>query len=175
VSPRGFDPHAMFVAIEQAKEQRGLSWAGVAHEMAPPLEHPRPGAPFHPIAASTVTRLRAGGDTTCQHALVMLRWLGRPPEDFIAEPAPDTVGVPLPDAAPDLALRWDLAHTYEALDDMRTARGASWSQVARRLHCTPNELTGLRTARYGTRMRLAMRIAQALRRPARDFIVIVPR
>jgi hypothetical protein len=59
---------------------------------------------------------------------------------------------------------------YQALDDARTERNVSWQQTAQRLHCTSHQLTGLRTARYATGMRLAMRICQALRRPSADFI-----
>lgn len=43
-------------------------------------------------------------------------------------------------------------------------------ETAARLGRTPSQLTGLRTARYATNMRVAMRITQALRRPAADFI-----
>lgn len=68
-------------------------------------------------------------------------------------------------------IRWDLKATYDALNEVRVARGATWEQTARRLHRTASQLTGLRTAKFGTRMRLAMRISQALRRPARDFVI----
>lgn len=110
------------------------------------------------------------GDVSCQHALVMLRWLERAPEEFIAQPRPGTAGVPLPEADPAHFLRWDLKALYAALDDMRVNRGASWQQAAQRLHCSPNQLTGLRTVKYATGMRLAMRICQALGRPSADFI-----
>jgi len=162
----------MLAAIEDLKRERGLSWAGVASEMWEMAEvlHAEAEGPQHPIAVGTITGLRTG-DVSCQHALVMLRWLERPPEDFIAEPAPGTAGFALPEPGPELMIRWDLRATYDALNTIREARGATWAQAARRLHCTPNELTGLRTAKFGTRMRLAMRISQALRRPARDFVI----
>jgi hypothetical protein len=38
------------------------------------------------------------------------------------------------------------------------------------LGCTPNQLTGLGTARFATGMDLAMRIAQWIGRPAADFV-----
>ncbi|WP_236796377.1 hypothetical protein [Amycolatopsis sp. GM8] len=56
------------------------------------------------------------------------------------------------------------------MNEARTGRGASWAQTAPRLHCTPSQLTGLRTAKFATSMRLAMRICQGLRRPAADFV-----
>lgn len=173
VSSRGFNPAAMFAAIEQVKVERNLSWATVASEMWAKAEglHAGVDGHKHPIAVSTITRLRDGTDTTCQHALVMLRWLRQPPEDFIANPVPGTKGMPLPDPGPDFMIRWDLKATYEALNTARLERGATWEQTATRLHCTPNQLVGLRTAKYATGMRLAMRISQSLRRPACDFVV----
>jgi hypothetical protein len=57
-----------------------------------------------------------------------------------------------------------------ALDTARFARKATWQQAADRLHCSPNRLTGLRIAKFATSMGLAMRIIQALHRPAADFI-----
>lgn len=163
----------MFDAIDGARTERAMSWAAVAEEMHEEAWalHARSDGEQHPIAVSTITRLRDGRDTTCQHALVMLRWLGRPPEDFIREPAAGTAGVPLPEPGPEFMIRWDLHATYDALNTVRRERGATWEQSARRLHCTPNQLKGLRVARYGAAMRLTMRIAQGLRRPAADFVV----
>jgi hypothetical protein len=36
------------------------------------------------------------GDTTCQHALFMLRWLGRAPETFVPGPAACATRAALP-------------------------------------------------------------------------------
>jgi hypothetical protein len=82
VSSHGFDPAAMFAAIERVKVERGLSWADVAGEMWAEVEglHASVDGHKHPIAVGTITQLRDGTDTTCQHALVMLRWLRQPPE-----------------------------------------------------------------------------------------------
>lgn len=62
----------------------------------------------YPISAATISGVGKRGNTSCQHALIMLRWLGRPPEDFIAEPDPNTVGVLLPATDSAHRLRWDL-------------------------------------------------------------------
>jgi len=105
-----------------------------------------------------------------QHALFLLRWLGVPPETFIAEPRPGTAGVALPLADEAHRLRWNLRKLHGALNAVRTARGATWEQAAQRLHCTANQLTHLRIAKFAIGMRLAMRITQALRRPAADFV-----
>ena len=100
----------------------------------------------------------------------MLRWLGRPPEDFVPGARPGTLGVPLPPAGTDQRPRWDLVALYEALNAERIERGATWQQAARSLRCTPSQLTGLRTAKFATSMRVAMRICQSLGRPAADFV-----
>ncbi len=78
--------------------------------------------------------------------------------------------MPLPPAHEGQRLRWSLRKLYGALDAARRVRGATWHQSADRLHCTPSQLTGLRTAKFATGMELAMRITQALRRPAADFV-----
>jgi hypothetical protein len=126
----------------------------------------------HPISPATIRNFGERRGLSCQHALFVLRWLGVPPETFIAAPAPGTAGVPLPFADQAHRLRWSLKKLYAALDAARAARGATWQQAADRLHCTPSQLTGLRTAKFATGMSLAMRITQALHRPAADFVYV---
>ena len=124
----------------------------------------------HPMSASTIKGLSEGGDSSCQHALFMLRWLGKSPESFLrgggTVPTPES----LPDCGPDRRLRWDLRRTYAALDTARRDRDLTWPQLARELRCTPSQLTGIRTARFAIGMGLAMRIVQWLGRPAADFV-----
>jgi hypothetical protein len=168
--PRGFDVQALFVALDDRRCLERLSWMQVAGNMWQLSADLNAQREDHPISAATISKMPRRGDKTCQHALVMLRWLERAPEEFIVEPHPDTAWVPLPEADPAHRLRWDLAALYRALNDARTARAASWEETAGRLHCSPHQLTGLRTAKHATGMRLAMRISQALRRPSADFI-----
>jgi hypothetical protein len=78
--------------------------------------------------------------------------------------------VTLPAADAAHGLRWDLRALYEALDAARIGRSATWAQTAERLHCTPSQLTGMRTAKYGMSMRLAVRIYQALGQPSAQFV-----
>jgi DNA-binding XRE family transcriptional regulator len=59
---------------------------------------------------------------------------------------------------------------YAALDEHRRAHALTWAHLADDLHCSVNQLTGLRTARYATSMRLAMRICRLLGRLAADFV-----
>jgi len=166
---RGFDPEAFFSAVDARRRDRQLSWpalAAVIWDQSRVLNERRND---HPISPATIRHLAEG--VSCQHALFLLRWLGVPPETFIAAPQPGTA-VPLP--VPDEAhrLRWNLKKLYGVLNAARTRRGATWQQAADRLHCTPNQLTGLRTAKFATGMQLAMRITQALHRPAADFVYV---
>jgi hypothetical protein len=124
----------------------------------------------HPISPATLTGMPKRGDTTCQHALFFLRWLARSPESFMPGVEPRTYEQPLPAVGADRRLRWNLKKLHGALDTQRRERGLTWNQLAHELRCTPSQLTGIRTARFGMSMRLAMRITRWLGRPAADFV-----
>jgi hypothetical protein len=174
VQIREFDGVALFQALDAKRTASGLSWRAVATEMAnlsAVLNARR--AVNHPISPSTIVNLGRRGTTTCQHALVMLRWLGRSPESFLAgglSARSGTDEVALPAAGPDRCLRWNLKRMYAALDASRRERQMTWDELAKVLRCGPSQLTGLKTARYATNMRIAMRIVQWLERPAADFV-----
>jgi hypothetical protein len=172
VSPRGFNVQSLFEALDAQRALEGMSWAAAARSIWDESADLNAKRRDHPISTSTITGMPRRGDISCQHALFFLRWLDRAPEDFIAEPRPGTTGIPLPRTDPAHRLRWDLLELYNALNAARIDRGANWALAADRLHCSPNQLTGLRTAKFATSMRLAMRICQALRRPAADFVYV---
>lgn len=167
-----FDHGELFAALDNRRQAAGLSWAALTQalwEQSALLNARRP--TDHPISPATIRKLGAPGrGPSCQHALFVLRWLDMPPEAFVGDPTPGTAGVPLPGADRAHRLRWDLGKLYWTLDHARRSRGATWQQMASYLHCTPSQLTGLRTARFATGMRTAMRITQALRRPAAAFV-----
>ena len=164
-----FDVHALFIAMDDQRLERGLTWTGVAREMWEQSAALNARRNDHPIAAATLTGMDRRGDTTCQHALCMLRWLGRPPEYFVPEFHAEARHA-LAEPGPDRRLRWSLPRLYEALDAERRLRDLTWADAARELHCAPNQLTGIRTARYAIGMKLAMRIVLWLGRPAADFV-----
>jgi hypothetical protein len=167
-----FDLQAFFEAMDARRRAQRLSWPALAiaiWEQSRVLNDRRND---HPVSPATIRKLADGRGLSCQHALFVLRWLEVPPERFIAEPQPGTAGIPLPLADESHRLRWNLRKLHGAINAARTARDATWQQAAERLHCTPNQLTGLRTAKFATSMRLAMRITQALRRPAADFVYV---
>jgi hypothetical protein len=167
-SPNCFDHQAFFAAVDARRRDQQLSWPALAAaiwEQSRVLNKQRDD---HPISPATIRKVADG--TSCQHALFLLRWLDVPPETFIAVPQPGSLGVPFPPADEAQRLRWNLRKLYSALNAARMARGATWQQAADRLHCTPSQLTGLHTAKFAIGMELAMRVTQALRRPAADFI-----
>jgi DNA-binding XRE family transcriptional regulator len=165
--PGDFDAMALFAALDAQRQERGLTWRQVAEEIWQLSSELNPLRPDdHPIAPATITNVARMGDTSCQHALFFLRWLDRSPESFVPsapETAPITVG-------PDRRPRWNLKALYAAMDQRRRADGLTWAALASHLGCTPSQVTGLRTARYATSMRLAMRICRWLDRPAADFV-----
>jgi hypothetical protein len=175
--PAHFDAAALYTALDAQRAERGLSWSGVAREIWEMSAELNARRNDHPISPATITGMRGSGRTSCQHALFFLHWLQRMPEDFMTGPL-TVAGRPLPAIGPDRRLRWHLHASprrpegglFEAMDARREQEGLTWSELAKRLRCTPSQLSGLRRARYATGMGLAMRITQWLGRPAADFV-----
>lgn len=165
-----FDGLALFRALDEKRTAHGLSWRQVAAEIWDLSSELNDRRRDHPISPSTITNMGKRGATTCQHALFFLRWLGRSPESFLIAPAEQTARGHLPVCGPDRRLRWDIAKLYEELDEGRRREKLTWPQLAKTLRCTTSQLTGLRKARFGTGMAIAMRIVQWIERPAADFI-----
>ncbi|MGH2895028.1 MAG: hypothetical protein ACRDPM_17425, partial [Solirubrobacteraceae bacterium] len=100
-----FDAQGLYRALDVQRAERELTWTGVAREMwemSAQLNKSR--SQDHPIAATTLTNLAKRSDPSCQHALFMLRWLGRAPEDFV-DGAATSARAPLPSAGPERRLR----------------------------------------------------------------------
>ena len=165
-----FDIAALFDALDSERRNRALSWQGVAQELWDQSAALNARRDDHPISASTLTGMAKRRDTTCQHALFMLRWLGRAPESFMPGSTADAQRTALRFAGPDQRLRWDLQKLYDALDSQRRERSFTWPQLAHELQCRPSQLSGIKRARFAIGMRLAMRIVAWLGRPARDFV-----
>jgi hypothetical protein len=165
-----FDAIAMYEAMDRQRIQRGLSWRQVLDQIWEQSADLNGRRVDHPISPATVTGIAKRGDTTCQHALFFLRWLGRTPESFLSSPPADAEHGALPAAGPDKRLRWNLPALYDALNDRRLERQLTWRDLARQLRCSDNQLTGIRTVRYAIGMRLAMRIVVWLEQPAAAFI-----
>ena len=158
-----FDVRGLWEAMDAQRRSRGLTWREVMQEMTV-------AGVEHPMSLSTVQNLRTQDSVSCQHVLPMLKWLGRAPESFVPGRAGGTERA-LPAAGPDRLLRWDIQALAAALNAERQQRGFTWQRVADELACSVNQVTGLQRLRYGTAMRLAMRITRWLDRPAADFVI----
>lgn len=123
----------------------------------------------HPIVASTLRAVETRRTTTCQHALFMLRWLGRSPESFIPA-VEDHPRFTLPAATSAQRLRWNLSALSTALDQRRRANELTWKELSSLLSLNPSQLTGLRRVKYAIDMVVAMRIVSWLNVPAADFV-----
>jgi hypothetical protein len=165
-----FDALGLYAAMEEKRTHLELSWQRAADEIWSLSHELNQRRGDHPVSPSTLTGIAERGDTSCQHALFFLRWLGRTPESFLAVPPAIEKQTPLPSAGPDERLRWNLSAVYEALDAQRRERALTWKELARTLHCSDNQLRGIRIARYAIGMKLMMRIVQWLEQPAAAFI-----
>lgn len=94
------DVPALYAALNAKRQAEGLSWRGLAHELA--------------ITPSTFTRMAQGRRPDVDTFVALLRWLGMPVEAFM-EPAaePDAVE-PEPVAMIGTYLRMDRNLTQEA-------------------------------------------------------------
>jgi hypothetical protein len=162
----GFDVRGLYAAVDAQRVERGLSWQGMADEIWELSEGLYARRDDHPISVSTLKLTDDRRQVGCHHALFMLRWLGKAPEDFVE----GADHVELPEPGPDYRLRWDLSKLADAVDEARRAHGMTWAEAAERAHCTTNQLTGLKRVKFGTTMRLTMRLVRGLGRPSTDFI-----
>jgi hypothetical protein len=171
-SVRPFDAGALHLALDARRTALGLSWKGLADQIWAMSSDLNDRRRDHPISPSTLTGMAKRPGTSCQHALFMLRWLGRAPESFLRGGSADDGRFTLPEAGPDRRLRWSLELLYATMDEERRQQGLTWPALAGVLGCSPNQLTALRTAKFATGMDLAMRVVQWLGRPAADFVYL---
>jgi hypothetical protein len=164
-----FDAVALYRALDERRAAHQLTWTGAARDMWRLSSVLNDQRDDHPISPSTISNMERRANISCQHALFMLRWLERTPESFLAGDTTREVAA-LPEVGPDRRLRWTLQGLGEALNAKRLREALTWPELASVLRCTPNQLTGLRTAKFATGMTLAMRITQWLDRPAADFV-----
>src|ERR1700720_1934145 len=96
-----FNGLGLYAAMEAQRIERGLSWRQVAAEIWDQSSVLNERRGDHPISASTLTGIAKRGDCTCQHALFILRWLGRSPESFLSIPPAGGDASALPPAKSD--------------------------------------------------------------------------
>lgn len=162
-----FDVRGLYAALDTERVARGLTWPGLADDIWALSDGLNARRQDHPISPSTLRWTDDRLGVSCQHALFMLRWLGRSPEDYMPGAVPTT----MPDPGPYRRLRWNLTSLADAVDEHRHELGLTWPDVAREVGCTPSQISSLRSRRFGVGISVAMRIVAWLGRPSTDFIV----
>lgn len=165
-----FDGAALIAALDAQRAERGLDWNRLADELYAQSAALNAQLLDHAMCPGALVRTAKRGSMSCQYALILLRWLGRPPEDFLAGPAAEVGDTALPEPGPNKRLRWDLGLLHDALNERRKERELTWGALAGELRCTPSRLTNLRTARLAD-MDLTMRVTQWVGAPAARFVV----
>src|ERR1700728_2372671 len=82
-----FDFAAFFAAVDDARRERDMRWYGLAAKWWDQSAQLNAERSDHPLCGGAVSRLGARGETSCQYALYLLRWLRRAPEEFLTGPA----------------------------------------------------------------------------------------
>ena len=165
-----FDFPAFTAALDSARVERDLGWYDLADQVWDQSSMLNAGRPQdHPMCGGAIGRLASRGETSCQYALFLLRWLDRPPEDFLSGEVVDVGEVHLPHTDDSHRLRWNLPALHAAQNTERRAREMTWQQLSDEIGCTAARLTNLRTAKQAD-LALTMRVTQWLARPSSDFI-----
>jgi hypothetical protein len=164
-----FDGAALIDALDAQRAEHDLGWSALADTLHQQSADLNDDLSDHALCPGALVRTAKRGTMSCQYALILLRWIGRAPEDFLTGPVVDVGDPHLPEAGSDSRLRWDLPQLHAELDERRRQHGLTWVELAEQLGCTPSRLTNLRAARLAD-MDLTMRITQWLGRPAATFV-----
>ena len=164
-----FDGAALIRALDAQRTDRGLDWTGLADELWAQSCDLNAELSDHSLCQGALVRTAKRGTMSCQYALIILRWIGRAPEDFVTGAVVETGNTDLAQVGAEWRLRWDLPQLHGALNEARRRSGLTWVSLARVLDCTPNRLTNLRRARLAD-MDLVMRVTQWIGQPAAAFI-----
>ena len=162
----GFDLQALHAALDAQRQERGLTWTGVARQISDPFGV----LPSRAVHTSTISGVGKRGAAEGDGVLQMLLWLERTPESFVHGSAWATAPeAALPRVGPDHVLRFDAAAMHAALDARRSELGISWAQLAREIGGYTG--SGLSHLARGGRVAFpsVMRIFAWLDRPAASF------
>jgi hypothetical protein len=162
-----FDVEALYSALDEKRTTLVISWQTVAKQLWEQSSELNERRRDHPISPATLTNMAKKPRTSGQHALFMLRWLGRTPEKRATG---DDERFALPVVGPDRRRRWTLKLLYASMDEKRRREELTWRARTAIVGCSPNQLTGSRTTKFATGTGLARRIVQWIGRSATDFV-----
>jgi hypothetical protein len=156
--PGDFDVGALFEAVDEQAERRGMSLSQVNKEIAW-------------MSLPTLKRMRErGGSASCQHVMPLIQWVGRTPESFTLH-AEGFEGALLPDPRPGRwRWYWNMPELAAAVDQQAHDRGMTLADVGDELGCGLGAMKHLRETRYGTTISVAMRVSRWLGRTATSFL-----
>jgi hypothetical protein len=83
-----FDFAAFFAAVNDARRDRDIGWYDLAGELWDQSAQLNAERDDHPLCGGAVSRLGARGETSCQYALYLLRWLGQAPDRLCTSQTP---------------------------------------------------------------------------------------
>ena len=164
-----FDLYALYVAMDQKRQSRSMTWAEVTREVNSPL----PG--LRSISTSTITGVRGRGSVEGDGVLQMLRWLDRTPEAFCTGiKCTESLSAQLPGLKAGEALRFDPKAIYAAVAHERVMQRMTWQEVAQAIgNVSPAKLQRLEAGgRVG--FPSVMRVLHWLGRPASTFMQRTP-
>jgi hypothetical protein len=168
-----FDGEQLMRALEEERSVRGLQWRGLAVELWDQSAVLNARLGDDALCPGALHRTAVRGTMSCQYALPLLRWLSRPPEDFLVGEVVDVGDTRLPEAGPDKRLRWDLAELHADLNGRREDRALTWGCGGRRAQLFPepaDQSQDRAARRHGARHAshaVARRTRVALRPPDR--------
>lgn len=158
-----FDLNALYLALEEQRVARDLTWAAVTREVN------RFRTAGHLIASSTIRGLKTQRTGEGDGILQMLIWLDRSPESFVSDQNGIMKDAPLPKVSEDRILRWDASAIHAALDDARQSRDMTWAKLAAEIG--GHNADGLKRLKEGGRVGFprVMRILRWLEMPAANL------
>src|ERR1044071_1720068 len=102
-----FDTSALISALDAQRADRGLNWTALAAELWQHSSELNAQLADHSLCPGALARFaRRRSSMSCQYAPIILRWIRRAPEEFLAGPVVDVGDVRLPEAGKYSRLRW---------------------------------------------------------------------
>jgi hypothetical protein len=155
---RDFDVKLFYSALDQKRESLGLTWNGVAQEIA---------NRYTKVATSTIKGIRGKKYIEGDGGLQMLLWLGKSPESFVPGAMVDSKHELIKPT--NAVLRFDAKEVHRLLEARRLNEGLAWREVADQIGGV--SVSMLRRFKNGgrTSFPIIMRVANWLDVPARKF------
>ena len=162
--PGDFKVYELIEVMDAKREAEGLTWRQVNSHLAW-------------MSKATFDRIRERGESSCNHILPMIQWVGRTPESFTVDPD-GGVHEFLPDPSPR-RWRWWWAHHHLAaeVDAKRRHLELSWEEVTEAMGLRAGgaaAVKGIDKLRYGPPIGLAMIAARWVERSAASFMSELP-